>query len=83
MTLCASADAAVLSWSDLYRAVVLEPASLHLAPAASAAVSGTLQEGEVVWIQGRYAGFNLVRTAAGHAGWVPNNAAVPVRLSRQ
>ncbi|HEY1899945.1 MAG TPA: tetratricopeptide repeat protein [Steroidobacteraceae bacterium] len=81
VTLCASADAAVLCWSDLYRAVVQEPTTLHLAPAASAAVSGTLQEGEVVWIQGRYGGFNLVRTAEGHMGWVATSAAVPVRVA--
>ena len=82
ITLCASADAAVLCWSDLYRAVVQESAPLQLAPAASAATSGTLHEGEVVWIQDRYAGFTFVRTADGHTGWVSSDAAVPVRVSR-
>ena len=83
VTLCVSADAAVLCWSDLYRAVVLSPATLHLAPAQSAAASGSVREGEEVWIQQRYAGFNLVRTADGHAGWLGNDEAAPVRASRQ
>jgi tetratricopeptide (TPR) repeat protein len=83
LTLCVSADAAVLCWSDLYRAVVLSPATLHLAPAPSAAASGSVREGEVVWTQRRYAGFNLVRTADGHAGWVSDAEAVPVRVPRQ
>jgi tetratricopeptide (TPR) repeat protein len=83
VTLCVSADAAVLCWSDLYRAVVVSPATLHLAPAQSAAASGSVREGEEVWIQQRYAGFNLVRTADGHVGWVGNDEAVPVRVSRQ
>jgi len=83
LTLCVSADAAVLCWSDLYRAVILSPATLHLAPARSAAASGSLREGEGVWIQGRYADFNLVRTADGHSGWVSNDAAVPVRVFRR
>ena len=49
VTLCVSADAAALCWSDLYRAVVVQgPAIMHLAPAASAAASGSLREGEVV-----------------------------------
>ena len=83
VTLCVSADAAVLCWSDLYRAVLLSPSTLHLAPAQSAAASGSVREGEVVWIQQRYAGFNLVRTADGHAGWVSSDEAVPVQVSRQ
>ena len=82
LTLCVSADAVVLCWSDLYRAVVVSPATLHLAPAQSAAASGTLREGDVVWIQRRYAGFNLVRTADGHSGWVSATEALPVRVSR-
>ena len=83
VTLCVSADAAVLCWADLFRAVVVSPATVHLAPAPSAAASGSVREGEVVWIQRRYAGFNLVRTADDRAGWVSNDAAVPVRVSRQ
>ncbi len=63
VTLCVSADAAVLEWPDLQRAVVVAPAVMHLAPAQSAATSGSLQEGEVVWLQEHYAGFNFVRTA--------------------
>lgn len=83
LTLCVSADAAVLCWSDLYRAVVIQgPAILHLAPAPSAAASGGLREGEVVWLQDRYSGFVFVRTADGHGGWVSDAAAVPVRASR-
>ena len=82
LTLCVSADAAALCWSDLYRAVVVDAATLHLAPAQSAAASGTLREGDVVWIERRYAGFDLVRTADGHNGWVSNAEAVPVRVSR-
>ena len=81
VTLCVSADAAAVCWSDLYRAVVLEPTALHLAPAASAAPSGSLREGEVVWIQDRFGGFELVRTADGHSGWVSNSAAIAVRVS--
>jgi tetratricopeptide (TPR) repeat protein len=83
LTLCASADAAVMCWPDLYRAVVQEPATLHLAPAASAAASGMLREGEVVWLQDRYAAFDLVHTADGHSGWVENTLVAPVRVSRQ
>jgi tetratricopeptide (TPR) repeat protein len=83
VTLCVSADAAALCWSDLYRAVVVQgPAIMHLAPAASAAASGSLREGEVVWLQDQYADFNLVRTADGHNGWVGADTAVPVRVSR-
>jgi tetratricopeptide (TPR) repeat protein len=83
VTLCVSADAAVLCWSDLYRAVVVQgPAILHLAPATSAAASGSLHEGEVVWLQDRYAGFVFVRTAAGHTGWVSDDTAVPVRVAQ-
>jgi tetratricopeptide (TPR) repeat protein len=82
LALCASADATVLCWSDLYRAVAQGSASLQLAPAASAASSGAVREGEVLWIQDRYAGFNLVRTADGHTGWISDQVAVPVRISR-
>jgi tetratricopeptide (TPR) repeat protein len=83
VTLCASADAAALCWSDLYRAVVVQgPAIMHLAPAISASASGTLREGEVVWLQDRYGDFNLVRTADGHTGWVSADTAVAVRVSR-
>jgi hypothetical protein len=83
LTLCVSADAAALCWSDLYRAVVIQgPAILHLAPAPSAAASGSLREGEVVWLQDRYGGFVFVRSADGHSGWVSDEAAVPVRASR-
>ena len=82
VTLCVSVDAVALGWSDLDRAVVLQPASLHLAPAVSAAVSGALRAGEVVWTQDRYGGFSFVRTADGHTGWVGADAAVPVRVAR-
>ena len=82
VTLCVSADAAVLEWPDLQRAVVVTPAVMHLAPAQSAATSGSLQEGEVVWLQEQYAGFNFVRTADGRTGWVSDAAAVAVRASR-
>jgi tetratricopeptide (TPR) repeat protein len=83
LTLCVSADAAALCWSDLYRAVVIQgPAILHLAPAPSAAANGSLREGEVVWMQDRYSGFVFVRTADGHSGWVSDAAAVRVRASR-
>jgi tetratricopeptide (TPR) repeat protein len=82
LTLCVSADAAVLEWPDLQRAVVMAPAVMHLAPAPSAATSGTLQEGEVVWLQGQYAGFNFVRTADGRTGWLAAAAAVAVRVVR-
>jgi hypothetical protein len=81
VTLCVSADAAALCWSDLYRAVVQEPTALHVAPAASAAASGTLREGEVVWIQDRYGGFELVRTGDGHSGWVSMASAIAVRAA--
>lgn len=82
LMLCVSADAAALCWSDLYRAVALSTATLHLAPAQSAAASGGVREGEVVWIQQRYEGFNLVRTADGHTGWVSTDEVVPVRVAR-
>jgi tetratricopeptide (TPR) repeat protein len=83
VTLCVSADAAALCWSDQYRAVVVQgPAVLHLAPAASAVASGALRDGEVVWLQDRYADFNFVRTADGHTGWVSADTALPVRVSR-
>lgn len=83
VTLCVSADAAALCWSDLYRAVIVQgPAILHLAPAEAAAASGTLREGEVVWLQNRYVGFRYVRTGDGHTGWVSEAAAVPVRGAR-
>jgi tetratricopeptide (TPR) repeat protein len=81
VTLCVSADAAALSWSDLSRAVVQEATALHLAPAVSAAASGSLHAGEVVWIQDRYGGFELVRTADGHSGWVSQTAAIAIRVS--
>jgi tetratricopeptide (TPR) repeat protein len=82
VTLCVSADAAVLEWPDLQRAVVVGPAVMHQAPAPSAATSGSLQEGEVVWLQEQYAGFNFVRTADGRTGWVAAAAAVAVRVAR-
>ena len=82
VTLCVSADATVLCWSDLYRAVVLSAATMRLAPASSAAASGSVREGEVVWIQKRYAAFTLVRTADGHAGWMSNEEIGPVRVTR-
>ena len=81
VTLCVTADAAALCWSDLYRAVVQEPTALHVAPAASAATSGSLREGEVVWIQDRYGGFKLVRTGDGHSGWVGAATAIAVRVA--
>ncbi len=82
VVLCVSTDAAVLCWSDQYRAVVQAAAVMHLAPAISAAASGSLREGEVVWLQDRYAGFTLVRSADGHSGWVGVDTALPVRASR-
>ena len=82
VTLCVSADAAVLEWPDLQRAVVVAPAVMHLAPAQSAATSGSLQEGQVVWLQEQYAGFSFVRGADGHTGWVSDAAAVAVRVAR-
>lgn len=82
LTLCVSADAVVVCWPDLYRAVLVSGATLHLAPAPSAVASGTLREGEVVWIEQRYGGFERVRTADGHAGWVSVQEAVPVRAAR-
>jgi tetratricopeptide (TPR) repeat protein len=82
VTLCVSADAAVLEWPDLQRAVVVAPAVMHLAPAQSAATSGSLQEGEVVWLQEHYAGFSFVRGADGRTGWVSDAAAVAVRVAR-
>jgi tetratricopeptide (TPR) repeat protein len=81
LTLCASADAAVMCWPDLYRAVAQESATLHLAPAASAAASGAVREGEVVWLQGRYGAFELVRTADGHSGWAEDTVVVPIRVA--
>jgi tetratricopeptide (TPR) repeat protein len=77
--LCASADAAVLCWPDLSRAVVQAPAPLQLAPARSATSSATLREGEVVWIQGHYAGFDLVSTSDGRSGWITRDAVLTVR----
>ncbi|HTY94714.1 MAG TPA: tetratricopeptide repeat protein [Steroidobacteraceae bacterium] len=82
LMLCVGADAAVLCWPDLYRAVVQEPAVLHLAPAQSAATGGTLAAGEVVWLQDRFGAFTLVRTADGHVGWVDDTTVLPVRVSR-
>jgi tetratricopeptide (TPR) repeat protein len=82
VTLCVSADAAVLEWPDLQRAVVMAPALMHLAPAQSAATSGSLREGEVVWLQEQYAGFNFVRTADDRTGWLNAAAAVAVRVAR-
>jgi tetratricopeptide (TPR) repeat protein len=82
VTLCVTADAAALEWPDLQRAVVLAPVAMHLAPAQSAATSGSLQAGEVVWLQEQYAGFNFVRTADGRTGWLPTAAAVAVRAER-
>ncbi len=79
--LCVSADAAALCWTDLYRAVVQEPTALKVAPAASAADNGSLREGEVVWIQERYGGFELVRQADSHTGWVRAAAVVAIRVS--
>jgi len=81
VALCVSLDAAALSWTDLYRAVVQEPTALQLAPAASAAANGSLREGEVVWIQDRYGGFKFVRTADGHAGWVNDATVVAIRVA--
>jgi tetratricopeptide (TPR) repeat protein len=81
VTLCVSADAAALCWTDLYRAVVQAPTVLQLAPAASAAANGSLREGEVVWIQDRYGGFELVRTSDGHTGWVGDATVVAIRTS--
>ena len=82
VTLCVSVDAAALEWPDLQRAVVVVAAVMHLAPAESAATSGSLPAGEVVWLQEHYAGFNFVRTADGRAGWVSDAAAVAVRAAR-
>jgi tetratricopeptide (TPR) repeat protein len=82
LTLCASADAAVLCWSDLSRAVVQTPVTLQLAPAASAAASGALREGEVVWLQDRYGGFDFVRTSDGHTGWVGDQSVEAVRVAQ-
>jgi tetratricopeptide (TPR) repeat protein len=84
VTLCVSADAAALCWADLHRAVVVQgPAILHLAPASSAAASGTLRAGEVVWLQDQYAGFKFVRTADDRTGWLSDETAMPVRVARQ
>jgi tetratricopeptide (TPR) repeat protein len=82
LTLCMSTDAAALCWSDLYRAVVQDPVALQLAPAASAAAGGNLRAGEVVWIQDRYGGYEFVRTADGHTGWVSAAAVVAIRTSQ-
>jgi tetratricopeptide (TPR) repeat protein len=81
VTLCVSADGAVLEWPDLSRAVVMAPAVMHLAPAPSAATSGSLQAGEVVWLQEQYAGYNFVRTADGRTGWLAATEAVAVRVA--
>jgi tetratricopeptide (TPR) repeat protein len=82
VTLCVSTDAAALCWSDLYRAVAQDPVALQLAPAASAAAGGSLREGEVVWIQDRYDGYEFVRTAEGHTGWVSAAAVLAIRASQ-
>jgi len=82
VTLCVSADAAVLCWSDQYRAVVQDATVVHLAPAASAAASGTLRAGELVWLRDHYVGFDFVRTAEGRTGWVSADAVLPVRAAR-
>jgi hypothetical protein len=82
VTLCVSADAAVLCWPDLYRAVVVQgPGTLRLAPAASAASSSTVREGEVVWMQDRFGGFYFVRTVDGRTGWMSDAEAVAVRVA--
>jgi hypothetical protein len=83
VTLCVSADAAVVCWPDLYRAVVVQgPGTLRLAPAASAASSSTVREGEVVWLQDRFGGFHFVRTVDGRSGWMSDDEAVAVRVSQ-
>jgi Tetratricopeptide repeat len=82
VTLCVSADATALCWADLYRAVVVQgPGILRLAPAASAASSSTVREGEVVWIQDRFGSFHFVRTGDGRSGWMSDDEAVAVRVS--
>jgi Tetratricopeptide repeat len=82
VTLCASADAAALCWPDLYQAIVVQgPGNLRLAPATSAASSGTVREGEVVWMQDRFGGFHFVRTVDGRTGWMSDDEAVAVRVS--
>lgn len=82
VTLCVSADAAVMCWPDLYRAVVVQgPGTLRLAPAASAASSSTVREGEVVWLQDRFGGFHFVRTVDGRSGWMSDDEVVAVRVS--
>jgi tetratricopeptide (TPR) repeat protein len=82
VALCVCADAAALEWPDLQRAVVTAPAVMHLAPAQSAATSGSVQAGEVVWLQEQYGGYNFVRTADGRTGWLTAAAAVAVRVAR-
>jgi hypothetical protein len=82
VTLCVSADAAVVCWPDLYRAVVVQgPGTLRLAPAASAASSSSVREGEVVWLQDRFGGFHFVRTVDGRTGWMSDAEVVAVRVS--
>ncbi len=82
VAMCLSADALALCWSDQYRAVVQLPATMHLAPADSAAASGSLREGEVVWLQDHYGHFDFVRSAQGRSGWIDEHTAVPVRVPR-
>jgi hypothetical protein len=82
VTLCVSADAAVLCWPDLYRAVVVQgPGTLRLAPAPSAASSSTVREGELVWMQDRFGGFHFVRTVDGRSGWMSDDEVLAVRVA--
>ena len=79
--LCVSADAAALCWSDQYRAVVQEPTATRLAPAAAAAANGAVRAGELVWIQDQYRGFDFVRAADGHSGWLPAGSVTVIRAA--
>lgn len=64
-------SAVAVRWPELDRAVVIgaQP-SVHIAPAANAAVLFDLKPGELVNEGGSHAGFVRIHTADGRSGWV-------------
>lgn len=75
VVLLASADL-VYWWTRLDRAVILSADTpAHVAPAAAADVSFSLNEGQIVDAGKAHGDFRLVRTADGRSGWVNRNRA--------
>lgn len=73
VTALLAVGAEAVRWPELGRAVIVasSPSGARIAPAANAAVSSDLKQGEIVRVEESYGQFVRVRAADGRTGWLP------------